>query len=133
MVRRPEIILSPTIFSTFGVLGVLGRQKGAKSALRRHQMIDFRPFRACSDTIARVAAFLPSWTLFAMRSLHLYRSTRETKNVITNRIVDTFGHLEDSLEIIVDSGKYWIAMAGIGGLRQVYVALGQRTESGQLI
>ena len=46
-----------------------------------------------------------------MRSLHLYRSTRETKNVITNRIVDTFGHLDDSLEIIVDSAKYWIAMA----------------------
>ena len=54
-----------------------------------------------------------------MRSLHLYRSTRETKNVITNRIVDTFGHLDDSLELIVDPGKYWIAMDGIGGLRQV--------------
>ena len=53
-----------------------------------------------------------------MRSLHLYRSTRETNNVITNRIVDTFDHLEDSLELIVEPGKYWIVMAAIGGLRQ---------------
>ena len=75
--------------------------------------------RAVSDTIARDRRFFPSWTLFAVRSLHLYRSTRETNNVITNRIVDTFGHLDNSLELIVDPGKYWIAMDGIGGLRQV--------------
>ena len=28
------------------------------------------------------------------------------------------GHLEDSLELIVEPGKYWIAVAAIGGLRQ---------------
>ena len=50
--RTTKIIFYPTIFSTFGVLGQLGRQKGAKSALRRHQMIDFRPFRTPSRGIA---------------------------------------------------------------------------------
>ena len=48
MVRRPEIILSPTIFSTFGVLGVLGAQKGPKMGSERPSA---DRFQAVSDTI----------------------------------------------------------------------------------
>ena len=47
-------------------------------------------FQAVSDTIARDRRFLPSWTLFAHRSLHLYHATRKTNDAGPDRIVDTF-------------------------------------------
>ena len=90
MVRRPEIIFLPTIFSTFGVLGVLGAQKGPKWALRGHQPIDFRPFR----TPSRDRRFFAKWTLFAHRSLLLHYTSRETDGGTTDRVIDAFAPFE---------------------------------------
>ena len=56
MVRRPEIILSPTVFSTFWVLGVLGAQKGPKMGSERPSA---DRFQAVSDTIARDRRLFP--------------------------------------------------------------------------
>ena len=57
-------------------------------------MIDLIDFMhadsSSSDTIARDRRFLPSWTLFAHRSLHLYHATRKTNDAGPDRIVDTF-------------------------------------------
>ena len=52
VVRRCKIIFLPTISSKFCLVPQLGPQKGAKSALRGHQPIDFRPFRTPSRGIA---------------------------------------------------------------------------------
>ena len=52
VVRRCKIIFLPTISSNFCLVPQLGPQKGAKSALRGHQPIDFRPFRTPSRGIA---------------------------------------------------------------------------------
>ena len=52
VVRRCKIIFLPTISSNFCLVPQLGPQKGAKSALRGHQPIAFRPFRTPSRGIA---------------------------------------------------------------------------------
>ena len=88
VVRRCKIIFLPTISSNFCLVPQLGPQKGAKSALRGHQPIDFRPFRTPSRGIAAFSHdghFSPT-----DRSLHLYHVTRKTNDAGPDRIVDTF-------------------------------------------
>ena len=90
MARRPEIIFLPTISSNFCLVPQLGPQKGAKSALRGHQPIDFRPFR----TPSRDRRFFAKWTLFAHRSLLLNCTSRETDGGTTDRVIDAFAPFE---------------------------------------
>ena len=52
VVRMYKIIFLPTICRDLCLVPQLGPQKGAKSALRGHQPIDFRPFRTPSRGIA---------------------------------------------------------------------------------
>ena len=64
--------------------------RSPKGRQKRSERPSADRFQAVSDTIARDRRFLPSWTLFAHRSLHLYHATRKTNDAGPDRIVDTF-------------------------------------------
>ena len=73
--------------SRFWLTSVVRTPKGRQ---KRSERPSADRFQAVSDTIARDRRFLPSWTLFAHRSLHLYHATRKTNDAGPDRIVDTF-------------------------------------------
>ena len=88
MVRRPEKNLYPAIFIDFGVLVKLGAPKtpkmGSWSAGERF-------FRSPSATA--LGADHPTWAIspfFAMRSLLLHCTARETGGGIADRVIDAF-------------------------------------------
>ena len=90
MVRRPEIKFSPTIFFDFGVLVKLGAPKtpkmGSWSAGERF-------FRSPSATLGRIIKQAIS-PFFAVRSLLLHCTARETDGGITDRVIDAFAPFE---------------------------------------
>ena len=91
MVRRPEIKLSPTIFFRFLGIGEVRCPKDAKNGLLERWRALFSIAIGHLGADHQTLAISP---FFAVRSLLLHCTARETDGGITDRVIDAFAPFE---------------------------------------
>ena len=115
VVRRCKIIFLPTISSNFCLVPQLGPQKGAKSALRGHQPIDFRPFRTPSRGIAAFSHH-GHFSPHTRPKLDTAIGKRSTRYVYAKRILSVMS--DGSPVSAKERWTFWSHFHGVGGHRR---------------